>query len=205
MRRHVHRIVSALLLLALGSWLAPPSGAASSATIGISGHWVVEVQDPNGTPVAREEFHNELVDLDLIPRILARQRTPGNFLIALACDGSGCSSPCSPSECLITMSNVSTSPNVFKNLTASVTSNGSLVLRGQAVASANATVARFSTRFLTCAVSLSISPASCANAPSQSSQNFSQFTATIRPPITVVAGQAIVVTVTMSFVTGTTP
>jgi hypothetical protein len=179
--------------------------AASSATIGVSGHWVIEVQDPDGTPVAREEFHNELVDLDMIPKILARQRTPGTFLIALACDGGGCTSPCSPAECLITTSNVSTSSNVFKNLVTSVTSNGNLVLKGLAVASANATVARFSTRLLTCPASLSISPASCASAPNQSSQSFSQFTSTVRPPITVVAGQAIMVTVTISFVTGTAP
>jgi hypothetical protein len=99
--------------------VAPSVAAGGDETIGMTGHWVVEVRDADGTSVLRREFHNALAPTNLLPDFLSGQLTAGPLLMRLSCEGAGCPAPCLLGLCLIIESRTTftASASVFKNLT----------------------------------------------------------------------------------------
>ena len=194
------RIFAASLLCALLSSLMP-SGPATGAdgAIGVGGHWVIEVRDPDGTPVTRREFHNALAPSNPITRILTGQNTAGPVQILVQCGESGtCTPPC-PLNCFIVepRASGSASSSVSKNLTVS-SAGGGLQLRGSAVVSAETTVALFLTQLFFC--STTVTPTSCVTAGVGG--GLSTLTSTLLSPgIAVSPGQQVLVTVTITFAT----
>jgi hypothetical protein len=215
MRAPFRTLVAALLVLVLAEPVRGPQPAgADDPTLGIRGHWVVEVREADGTPVAQREFHNAVVDLSKIPRLLDGEFTIGSLMVSIDCVGSGCVRPC-PSNvfgtCDIIESRVTrtsgtlaSGAHVFKNLTVETVAGG-LQLRGSAVPESDTIISRFAVNMLFCANTLS--PQTCATGPGGINLFPSQpLTATIRDPgIPVVSGQQIQVTVTLTFVTAPAP
>lgn len=206
MRTPFGTLIVTLLVVALAVSLAP-SGAAggSDESIEVSGHWVVEVRDPDGTPVMRREFHNALHPDNPIARLLTGQRTPGPLRVLVAC-GSGCPPPCGPpaGSCVIyeareRFSNPVFRPSSFDNLDASSGDVG-LQLRGFAVASNDTTVNVVSTEMVICPGNSA--PTFCRDGRG-TGNFFKELTATVLSPgIPVAAGQQVLVTVTITAATG---
>ena len=199
MRLPLGTLLATLLVLALAD--SPvPAGAAGGGnqTIGVTGHWVVEVREPDGTPVTRREFHNSLVNPGVIPRLLHGLFTAGRMDVQILCSIlPGCVVPCPEGSCRIVEPSfvVNASPSIFKNLTKTNVAGG-FQLAGSAVVSSPTTIRRFTTGVSTCGTSTT--PASCvaATAPREILTG-----TTLSPGIDVVAGQQVQVTITITFAT----
>lgn len=200
------RIFVAFLLFALASPLLA-SGPATGAdeAIGVSGHWVVEVREPDGTPVMRREFHNALSPGNPITRFLTGERTAGPFQIVVQCGESGttCAPPCPVGACFIVEPRLTltASASLFKNLIVSSGVNG-LQLRGSAVVSADTTIALFLTQVFFCPIT--VAPGSCVSAPAGG--GLATLTSTVlSPPVAVATGQQVLITVTITLATAAAP
>jgi hypothetical protein len=198
-------LIAVLLVVALAVLLAPSASADTSMhTIGVSGHWVIEVREPDGTLATRREFHNALAASGAvaIAQLLAAERSTGGGLeVRLGCDGACCPGP-TPGVCRIVQSNSPLPVSaVFKNLLVT-RSDGTIQLRGFAVVSSSNTILAVGTNVVTCPPQVASS--SCAgNAGSNVSVAPTLTFTSLSPPIPVVAGQQILVTVTIGFVTAT--
>ena len=217
MRTMVRTLGAAPLFFALAALLAPlaASGGADEA-IGISGHWVIEVRDPDGTPVMRREFHNALAGDHPITDLVMGLRTPGPLRVTFSCggaDGPGfCTRPCSTSNggqarCVIyeqreqfDPNNLNPVPSAFNNLAVSSGDNG-LQLRGFAVVSNDATIAFFETSLVTCPATVR----SCVRQlppPGLFIPSRASLTRTgLSPGVAVTAGQQVLVTITITAAT----
>ena len=177
---------------------AVPAGGPSEG-IKVHGNWVIEVRNPDGALVTRREFQNALNSLfgpQSLAGILARQKTPGLWVVKLGSDPvAACSTPLFP--CVIAESgdNTTAETNLFKTLTVNVSGANSekVELKGSATAA--------NTAFIT-SVSTFISECPPTTPPATSCQPVASgiFTGTgISPGVPVSPGQQIQVTVTISF------
>jgi hypothetical protein len=204
MRTRPRTLLPALLVLALALSLMPAGASAGpNESIGVSGHWVIEIRDPDDTLVTRTEFHNEFNGQITLTNIVTSGNAPGPFSIFMDCNSNCCPGVGGGGflqQCRITESrSPAPSPPVFKNLT--VTRNGgSFELRGFAVAASTSAIIGVETRLHVC--SASTAPASCN--PTQGAGNALTTTA-LPSPIPVVAGQQILLTVTIGFANATAP
>ena len=88
-----------------GTAALPPSGATAKTTapesgmntgIKVHGHWIIEVRNPDGSPVTHREFENQIqiAGVATLAGLLARAASPGAWAIGL---GDAVSPPCSAS------------------------------------------------------------------------------------------------------------
>lgn len=198
--RRVPRMSSLLALLvapAIALGVATPALTAPGGpreAIQVSGHWVIEVRNPDGTVAERREFHNAFTGGFFISEVLTARRSPSHWEISLG--GVGGTGPCSVS-CIITepRSTRPVAPAIFKNLTTSVADSG-LELRGFVVASQNGSIGVVNTRLLTC------NPTSAPGAICSPARVADISGTTLQSPVSVVNGQQVLVTVTISFSSG---
>ena len=201
MRTPRRTLVATLLVVALAVSLTPTGGAgAADEIIGVSGHWVIEVRDPDGTLATRREFHNTLHPSNNIREILTSQRSAGALEVTLDCSSVGCPRPCPTGLCRIVepRQTFTASASLFKNLTV-VNVAGGFQLRGFIVAGADATIDQVFTFVTNCAPTVASS--SCVASTSGAQRN-GLTTAVISGGIPVVNGQQVLVTVTIGFATG---
>jgi len=201
----------ALLLVFVMSPMGTSASDLRDETISVRGHWVLEVRDPDGTPVARREFDNALADgaAGFIGGILARLSTPGNWRVVLTCDGAGCLRPCSasagttvPADCVITENRPAGSaqtPSLFRNLVVSFLANG-FQLRGFAIMDHDTTIGLVAARIRAC--NPGTAAFNCADSTTGSERAVSSATIT---PVLVTIGQQVLVTLQYSFATVTPP
>jgi hypothetical protein len=193
-------LVTVLAVLALAVALVP-SGASGGPdeSIGVSGHWVIEVRDPDGTLVTRREFHNALNGAGRLSEHLRGVLTPGPMRVVLSCLSSPCVAPC-PGRCSITEARAvgTATSSLFKNLTVTPLSTG-YELRGFAVASADGEIERVLTFVGVCPPT--VAPASCT----VSQEAFSLTATNLSSPVPVASGQQVLVTVSVSFATAPSP
>lgn len=206
MRTPSRTLLTALLLSALALSLIPADAAAGpSESIRVSGHWVIEIRDPDDTLVTRHEFHNAFDGQFTLATLVTSGGAPGPFSILMDCNSNCCASlPGSGGflrQCRITEPrSPAFNPPPFKNLTVTRT-GGSFELRGFAVAALTSAIIGVQTRLHVCPPTTA--PVSC-NPTGGDSGN--PLTATTLPsPIPVVAGQQILLTVTIGFANATAP
>ncbi len=178
--------------------LASADGAGES--IHVSGHWTIEVMDPDGTLVRTHEFDNYLVNAPYLPELLSREHTVGGWWIYLTVISG--TSPWSNGAAWIAenpCSNFcpSTDPNKSCNLSVSCPDSGDnldkLVLTGIIVAEQDGSIDRVMTGSTYCPSWWS--PDSCPGEETVSAP----FTAVTITPIDVLTGQQIAVTVVIGF------
>lgn len=188
------------------SFAVPKDGFETSGTsqgIDVHGHWIIQVLDPDGELVSRNEFDNYLVSRITLARILSREKTVGNWSIyvsgphgdPLSRDRRTCII-CEPSD-------PQPDPyHYFPNLTvtreATTTGHDKLVLSGRMTVEIDSSVGEVFTKLSTC--DPTVSPADCPGSASVSRGG--DFTGTILPigsEIPVTAGQEILVIVEITF------
>lgn len=181
----------------------PASGAVEG--IKVHGHWEIEVRNLDGTFDTRREFDNALnpFGAESLARLLGRTMSVGLWQILLVDDSGG--GPCEldgqPRACGIQEPTDSrTDPRFFNNLVVEVVGPpaNEMVLSGTATAQRDGTIAIVRTFLYRCTPDLAPDdPPACQQALGD---QFAQFTfTTLASPVSVVAGQQILVTVTMSF------
>jgi hypothetical protein len=167
----------------------------------VEGHWKLTVKNPDGRIVLVRSFHNAPTQANqAIATILARVYSPGYWFIQLnsttanpACVNAG-----NPTGCSIMDPNdnsaLSSAANSFKTLTTSASGyQQTITLNGSMTAQRNGEVDRVSTNLPVC--DRTIAPATaCALSA------FWPFTEkTLASPISLVTGQQLLVTVTLTF------
>ncbi len=216
--RNLHTILVVLLLSAMVagcSALQAPSGqaeaepgvsmakaAASGPQEGIKvhGHWMIEVQNPDGTVASRTEFENAVLGVGKVTlmHVLTRTATVGLWLVQLA----GSPQPCAGGTPCVTVEGAYSGAlpaNWFNNLTVTFGSGGSVVLSGTATAAQTGTITSVSTWLNSCADTVPPG-ALTATCTGQGFILTTQFTSTnLASPVSVSTGQQIQVTVTLSF------
>lgn len=165
--------------------------------IKVHGHWTIDIKNPDGALHKRHEFENELALLGDGPltlvNILARQWKPGLWAVDLLAPPSEvqCLPSGQPAGCVL--SELGWGTNSAGNLIVSVPSSGpnlgKLVLAGSLTSPVAQTFTRALTRVYPCTAGVTICPSSHAAA----------FTVKDFAPIAVQAGQAVQVTVVISF------
>lgn len=202
---------------------APAPKKPGQEGIKVHGHWVMDLKDKDGKVIEHRDFQNSLDrnnGTNLLIDLLTGVTVGGNMEIDAIKSGSG--GILGNSGVLYTMlppgTNVSSvacagstglgsSRFCFPNLTTTtqhdpVDSAGSLILHGQFTASADVVIDTVQTRNGGCFVtSGDFGPAQCAagtNLP-QYAQNIFVFTGTGITPLTVLSGQTLAITVTISF------
>jgi hypothetical protein len=209
--------VLALVLAGTLAVTAAPASAGSAAapdaaatTIGVRGHWLIQVADPDGTVVAVREFHNALLpdgERTLV-LLLGGNRSAGAFAVLLTSPQSS-ASPCAPVPfCGVAEPRFggTASASLVKTLSKIVVTapSPSIVLRGSIQVPAAGDVSGVTTNIVTCGISglSTIAPAAC-QPPAGGTQVFTQ--TTLPTPVSVVAGQTVLATVTLTFGTATVP
>lgn len=200
------RIFVAVLLLALASPPVPSAIAGDAdEAVGVRGEWVIEIRDPDGTVAARRELHNALVPSNNLGQLLIAQNSAGALAITADCApglNSGCVTPCpllNPpgfAFCKIVdpRQTGSETQAVFRNLT-TVEIPGGFRLRGFFVAARDGTIGAVSTGMFTCL--RTTAPSNCNNATTSASLTLGL----ISPPVPVLAGQQVLMTVNITFAT----
>ena len=182
--------------VAPGSGEAAPPGPGVEG-IKVSGHWTIEVREPDGRLVSRTEFENALTTSGVgsLAAFLARDKTPGLWRIHL--NGST-SEPClnagTPAACIIAESGDPTSvSNIFKNLAVNLTSaNTVMQLSGTATAQQTVAVTKVTTYVYKCANT--VAPASpCSSVQTAFTEK------TLATPVSITQNQQLAVTVDFSF------
>jgi len=193
------------------SFLALPAfaegqGGASKEGIKVHGHWKIEVFNPDGTRAGTTEFENSLdssLGGDYLVRLLSGLAVYGNWGIEL--DASTGTKPCddagNPVSCKIGESGGYYLTMTLDSLNLSVVGNvGStprqIVLSGSVTAANASTIDTVKTLSSYCA-DTNVSISTCRSTNSSVWQNFTA--ATLGTPPSVVTGQLIQVTVTISF------
>jgi hypothetical protein len=183
----------------------PPGSDGSGESVGVHGHWVIEVRNPDGSLATRREFDNALTDWGktIFSRFLARTATVGLWNLQLA----GTPSPCVLDTCLILdpRSAVPISPisgqNITKNL---VVSGDPLKISGSLIALQAGSISSVAAASDFCSPA---APASClGNANANTAFQFRTIlalpvTSTSIAPVALQVGQQLQVSVTISFST----
>lgn len=170
----------------------PGRGGGSSEGIKVHGHWTIEVRETDGRLVSRTEFENAL-GLDgaaVLRSVLARTNSFGFWQISLSSTTS--TQPCAPSFCTIGEPNDTDTVIGFRTLSVSTQVN-TVVLTGQATASATTSIGRVATGAGLCQSNV---------APSSPCSSISKFGFTLKDlasPQNVTPGQQVSVTVVISF------
>ena len=167
--------------------------------IKVHGHWVLEIKNPDGSVASRKEFENSLATgtgngAALLAQLLGGGATVGPWLVVIF---SGPGAPFlsvaqTASGCLFSASGpCSNSLNVSSPA-------GQLILQGATPpATAAGPITSVTTSVVTCAASTS--PQSCLTLSASSATQGAFLTAATVTGISVQVGQAITVTVTISF------
>lgn len=190
-------IVTFVAGLSAGQASAPaPEGDAVGVTV--RGEWLVSVVNADGTVAQEHAFHNEFNGASNIAPILAHTSSTGRYWLTLSDQTGGGAHPCgdpnaAAQSCFIFEPD---DPNAsvpwwFGNLAVS-TASGQVVVRGEVLATR---AGQFNNvRMLLSRCASTTAPSSCTPGA------YGNFSArTLDTPITVVAGQQIIVTVTYSF------
>ncbi len=177
--------------------------------IKVHGHWTIEVRNPDGKLVTHREFENSLAQsagAATLVSPLDRGVVSGLWLITL--DFSQAICPGGSIECALA-ENPATVAGAFKTLTVAVsgaqTPSPHLILSGSMTAPQNGSVVGVDTWQTQCAAT--VAPANCLDTNALTVQAprggiygvYGVFTGTVIPPVNVVAGQSIQVTVDISF------
>jgi hypothetical protein len=171
--------------------------------IKVHGHWIIVVKNPDGSVSSHHEFENSLFPGDgdvALAAILSRTSSVGMWAIEL--DGPAAAKPCHNGtgvqcEILEPNGNVLSGEETFENLTMQLTGTykTQIVLSGTAKSTNGGQISSVSTFIGTC--SASVLPSSCGRYGGSGSHRLTDHALTV--PITIVAGQSINVTVTLSF------
>jgi hypothetical protein len=196
-RRAFVVLLAATLAGAPGLERTVSAQAGPSEGIQVHGHWVIEVRERNGTLVTRRAFENALnprFGQQLIADTLAGGLTIGAWTVFLITDSG--TSPC-PGGCSITEPGVPSGVGATSFNLAKGSQDGPFKLVGNVTALSDGVIDRVATSAMRCA--RSTSPQDCSQRLSLSRPLTE---ATLASPITVVAGQQILVTVAISFTSG---
>lgn len=177
---------------------ASPADDAKAESISVHGRWVIEVREPNGALVSRQDFENALTlsGGQVLPLFLARDYSVGLWIVHMytrtgqspCLTGGGCQ--------LREPESTYVADDVFKTLSVDVPSSGpnatKLVLAGTATAQADGEIGTVATLVGRCASTYA--PATpCFG-------DYWPFTQKdLSTPVTVATGQQILVTVVISF------
>lgn len=177
---------------------AAPAPGGPREGITVHGDWTIEVRNPDGTLVRRQEFKNALIpDAGHLPSLLARTGFVGYWRLTVfdrtnsPCQGG--THPFFPNECYVVENagNFANGTNVFRTLTVTTAGvNGQqLVITGTATALTNGQISEVQSNF-----------GVCTSSPCPATGLALPFTgANLSAPVPVVAGQIIQVTFTVTF------
>ncbi|MBF8265772.1 MAG: hypothetical protein HW384_1636 [Dehalococcoidia bacterium] len=186
--------------------VAPSSGEAAPTRPGVegikvSGHWTIEVREPDGRLVSRQEFENALMTLgaESLAGFLAREQTTGWWRLNLNGTSStshACLSSGTPFPCLIgESSDTGTFSYLFKTLVVSSVGSGAtakMKSSGTLTAQKDGDIGTVSTWVGRCANTIAPNTG-CGN-------TFYLFTQkTLTAPVSVLLNQQVVVTVEIGF------
>lgn len=202
-----------------------PSNDASHVGIKMHGHWVIDVKNPNGTVVDHRDFHNSIQSggQEYLIALMAGYVVPSDYGIALSPGICPLSGTVTSNACLIVRS-LSTYPGqscgilfycatgLTYNYNFPDSGGASMVLAGSITAPQAGTISYVETVSAFCqnnpstsafppSTSATVSPASCTANPSSELPGSLPMSFTYLPstPISVLAGQIVQVTVTISF------
>lgn len=169
--------------------------------IKVEGHWKITVKNPDGRVVLVRRFHNDPTNAaQAIATILTRFYTPGYWFVQLSSTANdpACVESGNPNTCTLTdpsdTGSFSSNASTFKTLTTSATCcQSTIVLNGSMTAQRAGVVDQVSTNLGVC--TRTIAPSTACGLSS-----FWPFTnRVLGAPITLVTGQQLLVTVTLSF------
>ena len=177
-------------------------GSGYGEGIKLHGDWTIEVRNPDGGLVELREFDNALSpngDI-VLARIIAGISTIGHWQLVIDSSVVG-NGPCGQACLILESSDPETGGTLFRTLTVDApligANVGKLVLSGSATATSNGEVNVVRTVNGYCEPTLAPST-NCVGAASRVFNNTITF-ASISPPVSVSAGQQILVTVLISF------
>jgi hypothetical protein len=195
-------VVAAALFAAgaLGAFTRSESSSGPAvAGIVVTGDWTITVKSANGSVLSVHRFHNEFNGASTVAGILAHARATGRYWMTLSDQSGAGQNPCgdpagSASSCFLFEPDDPNGsvPFWFGNLAVSTPGGSQLVVSGEIEATRNGSFNHV--RMLLSSCSSTTTPASCHPG---SYGNFS--TRTLPAPITLVAGQQAIITVTYTF------
>ena len=197
-----------LLLLATGGSAPPSAPSSRGEPVAVHGQWTIEVRNPDGSLAERREFDNALACPGCLANWLARKSSVGLWMVLVgnrqnaALEGPCLDAQNRPTACALheNASLVSPDASRFKTLSVNAPTQGvnqnRLVLNGFFTASADNSINSVATHTSN-ACPPDVPPAACVDR-----DGYSPFTATrLEPPIGIINGQAVAVTVVISFMT----
>jgi hypothetical protein len=193
MKRLLTAIGLACVFAALQPALGAGPGDQRAERISVHGHWTIDVLRPDGTLVERRDFHNALKPTGamVLADILAGRLSPGRFSVVLA--GGLCYGDV---DCRIAESvpGAAVDPGSFSTLHLTLDATWTaLTLSGTATTSRAGSIPAVTTRLGYCGKD--VVPGDC-----EGFLGVVAFTeALVLPPLSVVAGQIVRVTVTLTF------
>lgn len=180
----------------------PDGDGATKEAVGVSGHWTLEVRNPDGTLDERVEFENHLTSPGTWAQVMAGTQTSGAWLIHvpedLCADVFGTSGDGSPTSC--SMHEPGTGPFEESNedLSITVPSSGEnandIVLSASFEADFDGSVGNVETQMNTCdpGVSPDVCTGNQGSVPALTQKSLSS-------PVSVTAGQQVLIEVVLSF------
>lgn len=181
-----------------GATVASPEGTTEG--IHVSGHWTIEVREPDGTLVSHNEFENLLTEVGemVFSQILGRQSSKGPWGVELYPHLNMSLSPwldslANPSPGYVYESDAQPSgPNIFKSLTVTVDAQNRVVLTGTATAAVDGEVQMVRTIIWFC--DPNVAPVNCTGTDYRIST-----AATLASAVPLSAGQQVLVEVIIDF------
>jgi hypothetical protein len=179
-------------------------------SIGVHGHWEIEVRNPDGSLAAMREFDNALFDTGafILGNFLSGTFTPASWIVFF----NGAPTPCEPLTgesqqwCFIVESRVpatASSRGISKNLvvtTDPLKLSGSITLPKPGSITTVQSIHDYCGHLLAPSSCISESPVSAASTkPANLATRSLWFTGTSIAPINVLAGQLVTVTITFTF------
>jgi hypothetical protein len=177
----------------------------------VHGYWVIEVHNPDGKLVSHTEFENALATQRTLTSVFSRTSVLGLWEVDLMQSGNANDSPWGSTTGLFSGPNAGRitesgqGPNIYSTLTVSKNNDNSIVLSGNATAVQNGSIGRVATSVGICDAAVTTGPCTNYTFNLQGSLladfafNDASMTRTAINPISVVTGQSIQVTVTISF------
>ena len=184
-----------------------PSAVGPMGSIGVHGHWEIEVRNPDGSLVTRREFDNALFDhgANILPLLLSGAVVPAPWIVFFY----GAPTPCFPypgdnQKCFILEGRLpvpASTNGISKNL---VVTTDPLKLSGSITVPLAGSITTVQTSLDICSGS---PPASCLGGATVAIRNnlatsSAWFTGTNIAPINVLAGQLVTFTITFTFSSG---
>ena len=189
---------------------ASNNSAGHSEGIQVHGHWTIEVREPDGALVSRQEIDNDLQagGAKRLSMVLGRRSSVGKWWITMSDIGVTARGACllpdgSPVSCtIIEGPDLGVAPSAFfPNLTVQVPESGpnqdKLVLSGTVTAARDGYITRVQSNFRTCPAS--VAPADCPASLEVDVEEGSVFSTTDFNDVRVRTGQQILTTGVFSF------